>query len=323
MVNVHSAASTAPFSGAAEAKPQHVEIRHAEPKPTQPKRVENSTSSGTRVEIRHAKAPSVKNTPKDAAPSKGNVEVQVSPQSRQAAQPPDMASENAFAAAGMQQHTVFAEYLAQQGPEAGMSAEQIAGTQSLLRDVTGAMDAIAPANPNAISETAPSQTAAELALVSSREALEEIASQLPEQMQEDFRALIGGYKEHNEIVVANHRNIYDYRDTSIATAGDPVPAYAEGKVRMEGSEIMRKLGNIAHPEEEKEEILKTYTSLFDNARRSGTDASALLQKVENAYVNYASGGSQDKAVRSTIMERNQDTLEQMLSYWNKLLPQNP
>ena len=315
MVNVQTAAAAAPFSGAAEVRPQHAE-------PKQVSTLHAEAASAARAETGHAGASSVQSTPTDAAPSKGNVEVQVSLQSKQAVQMPDASGDNAFAAAGSQQYTVFSDYVAQQGPQAGMSEAEVESTNSLLRDVTGAMDAIAPANRNAISETAPSRTAAELALISSQEALEEIASQLPEQMKEDFRALIGGYKEHNEIVVANHRNIYDYRDTSIATAGDPVPAYAEGKIRMEGSEIMRKLGSIAHPEEDRQEIADTYTSLFEGARRSGSDASSLMRKVEAAFVNYASGGSQDNAVRNAVKERSQGTLDQIFSYWNQLLVQN-
>lgn len=313
MVNVQTAATAAPFSGAAEVQPQHVE-----PKQVSTPRVE--TAAAASVEIKHVEIPSVQRTPTDAAPSKGNVEVQVSPQSKQAVQPPDVSADNAFAAAGARQYMVFSDYVAQMGPQAGMSSEEVENTRTLLRDVTGAMDAIAPANRNAISEAAPSKTAAELALISSQEALEEIASELPEQMQEDFRALIGGYKEHNEIVVANHRNIYDYRDTSIATAGDPVPAYSEGKIRMEGSDTMRKLASIVHPEEDKQEITNTYTSLFENARRSGSNASDLMRKVETAFVNYAAGNSQDAAVRSAVKERNQGTLDQIFSYWNQLLP---
>lgn len=289
MVNIQSATSTAPFSGAVESRP--------------------------------VEAPQIQSTPTAAAPGRGDVDVQVSTQSLAASAPPAAAapSADAFAGAGSHQYEVFSRYLESSGAQAGMSQEQIQNTQSVIRDVTKAMDAIAPASRPMLSETAPSRAAAELALTSSVAALDHIASTLPAEAQSGFQELVGQYKAHNEQVVNNHRSLQDIRDTTIANAGPPLPAYAEGKERVESSEIMRKLGNIAHSEVDRREVTKAYAAMFDAARKNNTDVATMFRKLKTAFMTYASGGSQDEAVREVLSARNTPAIDQMHSYWDKLL----
>lgn len=288
MVNVQSATSAAPFSGAVEPRP--------------------------------VEAPQIQSTPTAAAPSTGDVDIQVSTQSLAVSAPPAAApAADAFANAGSRQYEVFSSYLAGSGAQSGMSPAQIQSTQSLIRDVTSTMDAIAPGNRPMLSETAPSRSAAELALTSSVAALDHIGASLPKEMQGGFQELIGQYKAHNEQVVRNYQSIHDIRDTTIANAGPPLPAYAEGKERVESSEIMRKLGSIAHSEVDRQEVTKAYAAIFDAARKNDTDVATMFRKLKTAFVTYASGGSQDAAVREVLSERNTPALDQMHSYWDKLL----
>ena len=200
-----------------------------------------------------------------------------------------------------------------------MPATEIGALQTVLKDITGTMDAIAPTGSPVLSESAPSQAAAQLALASSAAALEHVSSRLPAGIQDGFQELIGQYKAHNERVVANYQSIQDIRDTSIASAGPPLPAYTEGKRRSESSEIMRKLGSIAHSEMDRQEVTQAYAAIFDAARKNGTDVATMFRKVQSAFMSYASGGSVDTAVREALSARNAPVMEKMESYWTRLL----
>lgn len=278
MVNVQSATSAAPFSGAAEA-------------------------------LQTLETPAI-NTSMPEAPSIEPIEVQVSQQSLEISAPPaPPAAANSFAQAGSRQYEVFNNYMQQNG---------VMDAEPLLKQITSAMDSIAPGSRSSISENAPTQSAAEMALASSEAALEKMATRLPEKAQEGFQKLIDQYKSYNEGVVAKHQNIYDYREMALAHAGDPLPAYSEGKQRVEQSDIMRRLGNITPTPEEKQEIAKTYASLFAAAKKTGADIPTLFRRLQTAYVNYASGGSRDAAVREALTKRTETTMDQMKSYWNQL-----
>ena len=284
MMNVQSATGAAPFSGAAE--------------------------SHTVETPRNAPVP-------PAPPGTGEVDVQVSAQSRAVSAPraSSVQDAGAFAQAGARQYEVFSSYL----QNAGLEAAEIGSLQTVLQDITGAMDAIAPSGNPVLSESAPSQAAAQLALASSTAALEQIGSRLPVEIQGGFQELIGQYKEHNERVVANYQSIQDIRDTSIASAGPPLPAYTEGKRRSESSEIMRKLGSIAHSEMDRQEVTQAYAAIFDAARKNGTDVATMFRKVQTAFMSYASGGSVDAAVREALSARNAPVMEKMESYWTRIL----
>ncbi|MBD5560236.1 MAG: hypothetical protein HDQ87_07770 [Clostridia bacterium] len=289
MLNVQSAANAAPLSSAAELHP--------------------------------AAAPTGQSSANTAAPSTGEVDVQVSPQSLKVSAPPAAsASANAFAAAGSRQHEVFNSYLAASGPGAGMSAAQIGDTQAVIQQITGTMNAIAPSNRPALSEDAPSQAAAELALSSSTAALKQVGAGLPGEMQGRFQEMVDQYKAHNEQVVANYQSIQDVRDASIASSYPPLPAYSAGKQRLESSDIMRRLGSIAHSEIDHQEITQAYAAIFDAARKNGTDVATMFRRVQNAFVSYASGGSRDAAVREALETRSGPVMDEMKTYWNKIVP---
>lgn len=218
------------------------------------------------------------------------------------------------------QSMVFNQHLEESGFFDGKSQEEIGKTQGLIKDITSAMEMIAPSSSLSGTANSPSAAAAQIAFSSSVQALRQfVDSELSGDLADSFSDLIDSYASYNEPLVANHRSAADRQDQHLAQASRNKSYAKLARTAPRPDAVSARLGRVKHSSQQKQRIRDAASSYFQDVRSGTISVDSAISKLQGSFLSGASGGTQDGEVRSVLIRRNSALFQQINSYWGVLM----
>ena len=219
------------------------------------------------------------------------------------------------------QYLVFSKYLYDNGFYDDMDDEQAGKMEDMLRDITSGMDSINRLTDAERSYSGLSHEAAKLDLVSSVNALNYFAdTYVSEGMRDSFKELIKEYENYNSKIVANHRNSADLYSEAMANIPAPNATSVSADVRQsqDRTRAYQQIGRVKHTDQEEKDLKEDYQALFDKLMNKQDSARNIFDSLQSTLVNYAAGGSKNRAVLDLLNANNTGSINNMFRYWSAM-----
>lgn len=238
------------------------------------------------------------------------------------------------------QWLIFSEYLYNGGFFDDMSADEARKIDELLQSITSAMDTYSGIRQgwstgydychdkptshrdNCADYLSISSYGMHFMLESCTAALQYFSENYIEDgvLREKFQNLIDIFHTHNEQKITGHQS----REEIMDGFRSKYLAYIEAAMKLgaqmagESFQDSAELGGVTHTESEENDYLSQLSLMFRQLKDGNMDFDKIWRKIEDAFTDYASGGSHRQSVRSLALDRAGDSLNQMRQMWAEL-----